>query len=342
MDLLPTAEQQQIIDTIRGFLAEAAPVQRLRPDKHGQIGNPDAALWPQLAELGFLGLGLSEDHGGIGLSAIEEALVYREFGRALVSLGALGLTLASHLASSSDPAIAAAIVGGSERVGLATPRGPATGGATVSGKFHLLDAEDARYVAVILPDGVALTEKATFDDVTRHMSMDSNTILERGTLSGAAPLAWSSADDELLHARATLLLAAYAVGMAEASLAMAVDYAKVREQFGKVIGSFQAVKHKCADMAIVAEVASCQVAFASIVLAKGGRDAVYQAHASKIVAVDAALKNSAQNIQVHGAIGFTAETDAHIYVKRSHVVDFIAGDLREQRAALIRVPSPPA
>ena len=194
---------------------------------------------------------------------------------------------------------------------------------------------------MILPEGVGLVERTAFSEVDGRMSMDSNTILQRGKLDLVAPLFWSPAASEMVHTRAILLLSAYAVGMAEAVLAMAVDYAKVREQFGKPIGSFQAVKHKCADMAIAAEVASCQVAFASIIVAKGEREAVYQAHAAKIVAVDAALKNAAQNIQVHGAFGFTAEADAHIYVKRSHVVDFLAGDLREQRAALIRTITPP-
>lgn len=341
MDLLPTDEQQQIIDTIRGFLKQAAPVERLRPDHHGQIGNPDAALWPRLAELGFLGLGVSEAQGGLGLTAIEEALVYREFGRALVAVGALGITLASHLTAGVDPALTEAILAGQTRVGLAMPRGPVVGGAEMSGEFHLLDSDGASHIVAIVADGVALFEISAFGTVDRRLAMDSNTIIHRATLDCAAPLAWSSADNELLHARATLLLSAYAVGMAEATLAMAVDYAKVREQFGKPIGSFQAVKHKCADMAIAAEVASCQVAFASIVLAKGGRDSIYQVHAAKIVAVDAALKNSAQNIQVHGAFGFTAEADAHLYVKRSHLVDFLGGDLRAQRAALIQIPEPP-
>ena len=340
MDLLPTDEQQQIIDTLRSILLDAAPVERLRPDRHGQVGNPDAALWPKLGEFGFLGLGIPEEHGGIGLTAIEEALVFREFGRALVSPGILGITLGSHLVAGHNSSLLTAILGG-EPIGIASPRGPTTSGTKVSGPFHLLDAADAHHVVVILPEGIGLVERSAFTNVEDRMSMDSNTILQRGTLDLVAPLYWSPAESEMVHARATLLLAAYAVGMAEAALAMAVDYAKVREQFGKPIGSFQAVKHKCADMAIAAEVASCQVAFASIIFAKGERDAVYQAHAAKIVAVDAALKNAAQNIQVHGAFGFTAEADAHIYVKRSHVVDFLAGDLREQRASLIRTTTPP-
>lgn len=336
MNLLPTAEQQQIIDTIRGFLGSVAPVERLRPDKFGQIGNPDAALWPQLAGMGFLGLGLAERHGGIGLTAIEEALVYREFGRHLVSVGILGITLGSHLAAEAGLGGIDAMLAGTAPIGLANPRGLISGGERPSGEFHLIEAEGAGHVVAMTPDGLALYNRDAFTGIELRLGMDSHMILERGILTGAAPLAWSP---EPLRARALLLLAAYAVGLAEAALAMAVDYAKVREQFGKPIGSFQAIKHKCADMAMVAEAASSQVAFASIMVAKGGPDATYHATAAKLMAVDAALKNGAQNIQVHGAFGFTAEADAHLFLKRAHLIDFLAGDLRAQRAALIRQPA---
>jgi alkylation response protein AidB-like acyl-CoA dehydrogenase len=330
MNLLPTAEQQQIIDTIRGFLGSVAPVERLRPDKFGQIGNPDAALWPQLAEMGFLGLGLAERHGGIGLTAIEEALVYREFGRHLVSVGILGITLGSHLAADAGIGGIDAMLAGTVPIGLANPRGIQS-----SGEFHLIEASNAGHVVAITADGLGLYDRSAFTSIEPRLGMDSHMILERGLLSGAAPLAFSAA----LRPRALLLLAAYAVGLAEASLAMAVAYALVREQFGKPIGSFQAIKHKCADMAMVAEAASAQVAFASVMVAKGGPDAVYHATAAKLMATDAALKNAAQNIQIHGAFGFTAEADAHLFLKRAHTVDFLAGDLRAQRAALIRQPA---
>ena len=99
MDLLPSPDQEQIVDTSQGFLSAEAPVDRLR--EHGAIGNPDAALWPQLGKLGFIGLGLDEDAGGVGLSTAEEALVYREFGRHLISIGIFGLTLGARVAAAA-------------------------------------------------------------------------------------------------------------------------------------------------------------------------------------------------------------------------------------------------
>lgn len=340
MNLLPTTEQQQIIDTIRDVLKQHAPVERLRPDRFGQVGNPDAALWPQLAELGFLGFGASEEVGGLGLGAVEEALVFREYGRSLVSVGILGATLAISLAAVGMPEAVAAIVAGTARVGLANPRGPVEGGATVSGEFHLIEAEEAELIVAITGDGVGLLRAGDFRDVEPVLGMDSHMRLSRATLAGVAPIVWERARDGLLHARANLLIAAYASGVADAALAMGVDYAKVREQFGKQIGSFQAIKHKCADMAILAEVASCQTAFASVVVQSGRDDARYHALAARIVAVDAALKNGATNIQVHGAIGFTAEIEAHLYLKRAHLLDFLGGDLRVQRAAMIQADAP--
>src|SRR3546814_19647684 len=116
---------------VRGFLAASAPLERLRPDKFGQIGNPDAALWPKMAELGILGLGVPEEGGGLGLSAVEEALTYIEFGRALVSVRGLGATLGAHLAARTTPALAAAIIAGHRSVGLSPPPGPPPGATRI-------------------------------------------------------------------------------------------------------------------------------------------------------------------------------------------------------------------
>ena len=336
MNLLPTEEQQQIVEMVRGFLADNAPLERLRPDKFGQIGNPDAALWPKMAELGILGLGVPEDGCGLGLSTVEEALTYIEFGRALVSVGVLGATLGAHLAARDAPDVAAAIMGGSTVVGLATPRGAVEhSDGRFSGDFHLIEADEAEFVLLLTSEAIALFRKEDFTDRSERLSMDSHMRLMRARLDDGKALGWSSVRDGIDDARANLLIAAYATGLAEAALAEAVEYAKVREQFGKPIGSFQAIKHKCADMAIAAEVASCQVLFASVILAKDSEASRFHALAARIVAVDAALKNGATGIQVHGAIGFTAEIEAHLFVKRAHLIDFIGGDQRVQKGQFI-------
>jgi alkylation response protein AidB-like acyl-CoA dehydrogenase len=340
MNLLPTAEQVQVLDAARNFLAGEAPVERLRP-QHGQIGNRDARLWPALGELGFLALGLPEAAGGVGLGVAEEALLYREFGRRLISPAVLGLTLGARLAArAQDTVLPETIIAGAARVALANPRGPVQLGPVTSGEFHLIESGEAAWAIVWSDAGAGLFRTGDFVDVEPILCMDSHLTLERARLDQAQAVVWGSAEEDPIAVRARALIAAYAVGLAEATRDMAADYAKIREQFGKPIGVFQAVKHKCADMAILAEVAWCQTVFAAVTVANNRSDMAFHATAAKLLATDAALRNAAQNIQVHGAFGFTAEADAHLYLKRAHVMDMLAGDLRAQRSALLSEAAP--
>jgi alkylation response protein AidB-like acyl-CoA dehydrogenase len=342
LNLLPSAEQVQIVDSLRGFLAEQAPVSRFRPPA-AQVGNADAALWSQIGELGFLGVSVAESQGGIGLDAKEDLLVHREFGRHLLSPSILAISLAARLAAACDAADALpGILAGTAHVALANPRSPMTLGATCSGEFHLFDSSDAPLILCCSDQGLALFDRSQFTDIESVLGTDNVVALERAMLESAKPLFWRSASEGSLYTHALLLAAAYAVGIAEATRDMAVDYAKVREQFGKPIGSFQAVKHLCADMAIRAEAALCQASFAASAIAEVKPGANFQATAAKIVATKAALENAAQNIQVHGAIGFTSEADAHLYLKRAHVIDQLFGDQRAQRIRLIDLPFPEA
>jgi alkylation response protein AidB-like acyl-CoA dehydrogenase len=339
MDLLPSDDQTQIVDTIKDFLAGEAPVDRLR--EHGAIGNPDAALWPKLGELGFIGLGIPEEAGGVGLSSAEEMLVFREYGRHLISPGIFGLVLGARLAAlAGDSDVRDALLAGTVAVGIANPRGPTTIGATVSGDFHLFESVAAPWVLLVAQDGAGLFARDDFTNIVHIDATDAVLTLERASLDDVAPRIWVSASQDPVLARALVLLGAYAVGIGEGARDMAVEYAKVREQFGKPIGAFQAVKHICADMAMRSEAALCQACFAALVFADQSPDTDFHAVASKIVATDTALKNTAANIQVHGAFGFTAEANAHHYLKRAHVVDLLWGSLREQRERILTFPTP--
>ena len=124
MNLLLSEEQDAIVDAIRGFLCEAAPVARLRPPAP-QIGNADATLWPRLGEMGFLGLALPVDAGGSGLTVAEEALACREFGRYLLSPSVMGLMLGCGVVGDDDPILRERFARGEVRVALANPRGAA-------------------------------------------------------------------------------------------------------------------------------------------------------------------------------------------------------------------------
>ncbi len=335
MDLLPSVDQQQIADTIKNFLANEAPVDRLR--EFGAIGNPDAKLWPQLGELGFFALGLPEDKGGVGLSAAEEMLAFQQFGYHLISPAIFGIVLGARLAAfAGEEDLRDQLLSGTKRVGLANHRG-AAGEAR---DYHLIEAGAADWILVLNEEYAALHARADFAGITAVNSTDSVLELERATLGVAKPRAQVNKDVDKLHSRALMLLGSYCVGISEGARDMAVEYAKVREQFGKPIGSFQAIKHICADMAIRSESALCQASFAALVLDEGSRDTDFHTVASKIVATEAAVKNAAGNIQVHGAFGFTAEANAHHYLKRAHVIDKLWGALSEQRRRLLTFPTP--
>lgn len=340
MYLLPTSDQEHILDAARAVLGGEAPVERLRP-QHGEIGNSDHLLWPQFGELGFWGLSVPEAAGGLGLSVCEEYLLYREFGRHLLSLGALGLTLGARIAAFGGAEdVAAAMVAGSTRVAIANPRGETSLGENgASGSWHLLEGCDAEWVVAWSEQGAALFRADQFRIVEDMLAMDSHMTLLRAELANATPIAFVAESSDDIRLRALTLIAAYCVGMCEATRDMAVEYAKVREQFGQQIGKFQAVKHRCAEMAIRTEVAYCQATYAALALDNDLPDKGLQTIAAKLLAVDSALKNGADNIQIHGAFGFTSEGDAHLYLKRAHTLDFLGGTLRVQKAELLRQPA---
>ena len=339
MNFLLSDEQTQIVDSLHDLLTGRMPVSRLRPPAP-QIGNSDQAFWPQLGELGFLGIGIPEEQGGIGLSAAEQMLAYREFGRHLLSPAILGLTLGARLTAQSRSDLLGEILCGLLPIAVANPRGSVQLGEVCHGQFHLIDAKQAEWILICSEDGTALLRRRDFTAVTEVLATDHVLSLERGLLAGARPVCWLAASQECLYPQAQVLVSAYAVGLAEATRDMAVEYAKTRQQFGKPIGSFQAIKHLCADMAIRAEAAACQVIFAALVQAEGRPGADFHSVAAKLVAVEAALQNAAQNIQIHGAVGFTAEADAHLFIKRAHVLEQLWGDTRQQRRMMLAAPFP--
>ena len=338
MNLLLSEDQVQIVDTLKHFLSEEAPVARFRPPAP-QIGNQDHLLWPHLAELGFLGISIPEESGGIGLSGAEEMVVYREFGRHLLSPAIMGLMLGARVAAAvGDTALLHDLLSGKTSVGLANPRRDANIGAFCHGDFHLIESIGAPWVLCCDEQGAALLRRSDFTEIEPVHAMDHSLSLERARLDNIRATAWVSMEQDAIYTRALVLIGAFAVGLAEATRDMAVEYAKIREQFGKPIGSFQAIKHICADMAIRAESALCQAAVASLMLSDNDLGADFHGTACKLVSIDAALKNAGQNIQVHGAIGFTSEADAHLYLKRAHVMDQLWGDTRVQRQRMLHAP----
>jgi alkylation response protein AidB-like acyl-CoA dehydrogenase len=314
VDLHPSEEQQLIEDSVTALLRQKLPVERLRdPASHG--GAAERAAWRDFAELGLFGLGLAEDLGGVGLGPAEEALAGRALGRHLASPCLVAQMIAPHFAEDAD--LRALLVAGSRRAAFANMLSP--------GKAQLIDAQEAEWLvlfgqgAALVPASAASKGVAGLDETLCLAHAD---MKETMTARGPGAL------------RASLLLAAYLTGIAEASQALAVDYAKTREQFGQPIGAFQAIKHSCADMAVRSAAAAAQVFHAAIILGRGGDDEAEVA-AARLLAADAALGNAKANLQIHGGMGFTAECDAHLFLKRAHVIAMLGSSRRAEQARLL-------
>ena len=287
----PDADQLALAEELSAPLTALLPIARLHAH-----GHENDAAWRQLEELGLLTAGLPVDGGGSGLRAAEMALIAVTLGRTLAA-PAVFATLAA------SPALA----GG----GIVTAALPGPGAVWI-------DEPAARLVLVrsaggatlhAVPGGAELLDDGAWGVRLRH-----------GVL-GEEIAALGSGEFRLLR----LLEAGALAGIAAAALDMAVDYAKVREQFGRAIGSFQAVKHHCADMAIAARAAGDMVAFAAVAEDDGREDAAEAIEAAFLVATRAAIGNAGTSIQVHGGIGFSAEADPHLLLKRAQLIAALGG-----------------
>jgi len=328
MDLTLGPEQEAVRDSIRGVLGARLPLARVRAVVAAPPGL-DAEVWRVAGELGWFGLALPESAGGAGYGLPEAALLFVELGRSLAPGPWLGTVLAAQ-ALAAAPGLASVhggILGGRERVAVVDDPADALGAgdrltglagnladAGAASGLLVLGATAVRYVATGAP-GVRLTERASMDP-TRRIG---HAILEQ------APTSPLGADAARLRQMGTVLVAAEAVGVAERTLEASVEYAKVRQQFGRPIGAFQAVKHRCADMAVRAEMARAAVLFAAVAARDGESNAQFHVHVAKLLATGAALANATDNVQNHGGMGYTWEADAHLYLKRAHLLEHTFG-----------------
>jgi alkylation response protein AidB-like acyl-CoA dehydrogenase len=316
IELTLSGDQQQILDGAVALLAEQSPVSRLRPSGKPKDVHREVAVW------GWFGVGLPEERGGLGLGVVEEALLGFEAGRHLLPLSVLATMLAAHLCRDD---LLSGLVNGETRAGLALVDGDDAFVFDRGGSSLLLaiDGDHAwiaptgafRGEAVVGFDDAIATEKGMIDRAARHAS---------------APIA---------HAR--LLISAMLAGIARASCDLAVEYAKVREQFGQPIGAFQAIKHMCADMGLRAYAAEAHVKLAAAAAAAAADAPVtapFLVNAAALTTLRAARDNASDSIQVHGGIGFTAECDAHFYLKRAHVLGRLLGGLAACRGNVLAHP----
>jgi alkylation response protein AidB-like acyl-CoA dehydrogenase len=316
MDLLPDEDQAQIAHEVRDLLDQQSPPGRLRDlPADGPVADPK--LWRLAADQGWFGLGLPEAAGGTGLGLPEQTLVFRELGRHLTPGPYLGTVLAAHLAhATGDDELLGQIIGGDHAVGVCETV-TATGDADAR-EVRTFDGADADLLLRIEEPAASLLRRSDLADTRHRPCIDLASRWVEGRLSGQ-PLI-STDDLGSLRRRAGVLVAAMLSGIAEATRDMSVDYAKLRYQFEVPIGSFQAVKHRCAEQAVRAEAATQAVTLAALAVAAGRPDAELLAASARLVAATYAVENAAENIQNHGGIGYTYEHDAHLFLKRAHVL----------------------
>ncbi|WP_392544243.1 acyl-CoA dehydrogenase family protein [Oryzobacter telluris] len=312
MRLSLSTDQTDIIGGARDFLAGTFTADRRRELAGREGRSIDDATWAQVCSQGWLGVGLPTEVGGLGLGVMEEALLFREVGRHVVPGPLVGGVVGARIAVLSGGLdLAADIVSGHTRVGVC------------AGTF-VVDAHDGD-LAVRFGDGDAV-ELVSVAGVEPREAVDPGTRI--GVASSLTPLHRLD-DGSHVTAVARVLAAAAHLGVIEAVRDMSAAYAVTREQFGRPIGSFQAVKHRCADMAIAAYACRAQVLMAARCVDATTGEAALQAACARVVSAKYARRSAADNVQNLGGIGFTWEHDAHLYVKRAHTLDHLAGTVEQ-------------
>src|SRR5437588_2945526 len=355
-----SAEQEELRASVRRFLADRAPMSRVRELMDG--GETDWAVWEQAGtQLGLQGLAIPESYGGAGFSFAEQAVVLEEFGAALYGgpyLASAVLAATALLASPDEEArrgllpdiasgqtvatLAFAEDGGSwdpAAIRLsATKDGPGVTGAwQLDGhKSFVLDGATAGLILVVAATDAGLSLFAVegdADGLSRAAlpALDQTRQLARLEFAGVtgrligSPGDGAAALDRALDV-AAVALAAEQLGGAQRALDMAVEYAKVRRQFDRPIGSFQAIKHRCADLLLEVESLRSAVGYAAAAVAEDSTEIPVLASLVKAYASDTYFHVAAENIQIHGGIGFTWEHDAHLYFKRAKASELFLGD----------------
>ena len=327
---LAAAEREALVDPVRRLLADRcteADVRRIMdtPDGH----DPD--LWRALCDLGVPAIAVAEADGGLELGATELELVMEEAGATLLPAPLLSsATAAALLAGSGDPLladiaggriVAVAFAGANDWTGRGDVR---VAGGRASGTARFVpDAAIADVVLIAGDEGVFAVEGAvatplpTFDRTRRLAEV----AFDAPARQVAGPEAVASALD-----RAVVALAGEQAGIARAMLARTVDYARQRHQFGRAIGSFQAIKHMAADLLLESESATSAARDAARQLDEGAatRDAAVALAA--FACADAAVRVCADGIQMHGGIAFTWDHPAHLYTRRARSGAQLFGD----------------
>ncbi|MDZ7732138.1 MAG: acyl-CoA dehydrogenase family protein [Acidimicrobiia bacterium] len=366
MNFAFSEEQEELRNVVRGFLEKKSSEAAVREQMETEAGyDPD--VWKQMAEqMGLQGLHIPEEYGGSGYSFVELGIVLEEMGRALLCAPFFSSVVlaANTLMHSGDDAAAAeylpGIASGETIATLAYTEPERAGGTKPASRCHrhqvgdgwklngtkmfVLDGHTANLIIVAArtDEGVSLfavdgdaagltrTPLSTMDQTRKQAKLEFDGVPAK--LIGTEGAGWDVLSTVL--DLAAVGLAAEQVGGAQKVLEMSVEYAKVRVQFGRPIGSFQAIKHKCADMLLEVESAKSAAYYAGWCAAEMNDELPSVASLAKAYCSEAYFHAAAENIQIHGGIGFTWEHPAHLYFKRAKSSELLFGDPTYHRELL--------
>jgi alkylation response protein AidB-like acyl-CoA dehydrogenase len=359
VDFRFSAEQQELADAVRRFFAAKAPEAELRRVMDGELGH-DPALWSRMAdELGLPGLAIPEQYGGAGFTFLELGIVLQEMGRALVSAPFFSATVlaATALLGAGDDGAAKEwlprIASGELSATLALPRHTnvrATHGnrgwSLDGGADFVLDGMRAELILVaadtddgprlfsVRENGPGLVRQpmALFDATRRVARLQFRGAAADPVGDHAGTAAALARTGDL----AAIGLAAECVGVAERALEMAVEYATLREQFGRPIGSFQAIKHRLASVLVEVEAARSAAWYGLWSVTARPEETPLVAPLTLATYTETAYLAASENVQVHGGIGCTWEHPAHLYLRRATTSRLLLGDPGEQRETLLQ------
>ena len=317
MFLAPDGDEIEIAHAAAGFLGETMPLDRLHTPGNADLSSD---LRVKLGDMGWFALALPEAKGGSGLTAVEHALFFREVGRLCGPVDILAQCLAAHVAGDD---LRAAIISGQTGVALAAKDG---------GRVRLIGSPGAS-LALFADHAGARLYDVSATALEERDSLDIANSFRVGDILTGTPVAEVSGD--AVWQLGQLGAAAIQIGLAEVALELIVEYAKVRETFGRKIGSYQAVRHPCADMALRAEAARCQLWYAAAAIKEARSDAAVHLDAAKHLANQAAIANADTNIQLHGGIGVTDEHHAHLLLKHAWLLSKLFGTKRALLARLL-------
>jgi alkylation response protein AidB-like acyl-CoA dehydrogenase len=339
------SESQEFLkDSARKFFAGECPSAEMRRLMETDTAY-DAALWSKLTDQGYTGIIFPEAYGGVGLGKVELMLLMEEAGRALLpgpffsTVVLAGSVLDAVASPAHKQKYLAPICRGEARSTVAILEANASwnlrdiqltaaNGKLSGEKYFVSDAAVADFILVIASNGVFIVNsKAPGLKISPMTAMDLTRKLYVVEFSNTpAEEIGATANLERAFDVATAALAAEMVGGMQRTLDITVEYAKTRKQFGKTIGTFQAVQHQCADMYLETESSRSAVYYAGWALEENSPDASTAVSIAKMYASDAARTVGNRGIQIHGGMGFTWENDVHLYYRRAKGSETAFGD----------------